>query len=364
MFATLMFPLISLFSVMAMLRLVACHDVVANSREGADELTFGGIMYAAGGVYGMVATNMSIVMYQFGLCGSYLIFVARILRRIVLPGRSILSLVLVQLPILLPLVGLQQVKKFTITNLGAIVLILAALVTTFTIAAEEMERNGPREYSYVNVDHFPIFLGNAFFCLEGICMVVPTYEVMRRRQEFPAVAYVCTVCIMILFIASGLVGSLAYGTSSDDILLINLPDTRLTKLVSWAYIVAITFTFPFMLLPGIRLVEESFLENQFMYMLFSFADKFLSARTLFRWVVVLIMVAVAEVGNSCFDHFISLLGSLFGAPMAFVFPFFCHFQLVAKTTREKVIDFIFIIVGLATVVLCTGVTIYQWLSVV
>lgn len=53
------------------------------------------------------------------------------------------------------------------------------------------------------------------------------------------------------------------------------------------------------------------------------------------------------------DKFLSLLGALLCAPLAFTFPTLIHYKLIAKTNKEKVEDFIIIIVSFVILVFCT-----------
>ena len=79
-----------------------------------------------------------------------------------------------------------------------------------------------------------------------------------------------------------------------------------------------------------------------------------------RFLVVALSVYLAVVLASKLDKFLSLLGALLCAPLAFTMPTLCHFKLLATTKAQKIEDML--IVGLSFVILvfCTIQSIEGW----
>ena len=77
-------------------------------------------------------------------------------------------------------------------------------------------------------------------------------------------------------------------------------------------------------------------------------------KNLSRAVVVVLSVYFAVVLANKLDKFLSLLGALLCAPLAFTFPTLIHLKLIATKKNEKVEDIIIIFVSFAILVFCTA----------
>lgn len=56
------------------------------------------------------------------------------------------------------------------------------------------------------------------------------------------------------------------------------------------------------------------------------------------------------------DIFLSLVGSLLCAPIAFIIPTLCHYKIVAQTSFEKIEDLFILAISFAIFVFCTITT--------
>ena len=76
--------------------------------------------------------------------------------------------------------------------------------------------------------------------------------------------------------------------------------------------------------------------------------------------VVLVSVVIAMTVADKIDKFLGLVGALLCAPLAMTIPAMVHLRMLAKTTKEKVIDLIFIVGSLAILLFCTVQQILVW----
>jgi len=79
-----------------------------------------------------------------------------------------------------------------------------------------------------------------------------------------------------------------------------------------------------------------------------------------RFFIVISAVYLAVVLASKLDKFLSLLGALLCAPLAFTMPTLCHLKLLAKTRRQKIEDVLIIILSFVLLVFCTIQGISTW----
>ena len=79
-----------------------------------------------------------------------------------------------------------------------------------------------------------------------------------------------------------------------------------------------------------------------------------------RFTIVMFTVFFAVELAHKLDKFLSILGALLCAPIAFTLPTLCHLNLVAKTPREKLVDHAMIIFSIVILVFCTSQGIQSW----
>ena len=76
--------------------------------------------------------------------------------------------------------------------------------------------------------------------------------------------------------------------------------------------------------------------------------------------VVLVSVVIAMTVADKIDKFLGLVGALLCAPLAMTIPAMVHLRMLARTTKEKVIDLIFIVGSMAILLFCTVQQILVW----
>lgn len=83
-------------------------------------------------------------------------------------------------------------------------------------------------------------------------------------------------------------------------------------------------------------------------------------KNLSRCCVVILAVVMGVVFAEKLDKFLSLVGALLCAPIAFTMPTLCHLKLVAKTPKERLIDMAIILVSFFILVMCTIQSLESW----
>jgi len=79
-----------------------------------------------------------------------------------------------------------------------------------------------------------------------------------------------------------------------------------------------------------------------------------------RTLLVAVTVGVGIGLESGIGKLVSILGSLFATPMAFVFPCGFHLKLIATKLWQKILNIVIMILGCIYIVFGTAYTIYTW----
>jgi solute carrier family 36 (proton-coupled amino acid transporter) len=82
------------------------------------------------------------------------------------------------------------------------------------------------ERNYANFKGLPLFFGTALFAFEGIALILPLQNAMKKPQSFTkifGVLNVGMVLVTIIYLLLGTIGYWRYGENSAASLTLNLP---------------------------------------------------------------------------------------------------------------------------------------------
>ena len=131
------------------------------------------------------------------------------------------------------------------------------------------------------------------------------------------------VIITTLFITMGAVSYAAYGSSTETVVLLNLPqDNKLVNGVQFLYSAAILLSTPLQIFPAIRITENA---------LFTKSGKYNRnikwQKNGFRCVVVMLCAAIAWMGADNLDKFVALVGNFACIPLVYIYPVSLFFSV-------------------------------------
>lgn len=317
-------------------------------------LTYPELAKRALGPYSLVV-ELGIALFQFGVCLTYLIFVPDNLHQC---AKSILgaeqtaftktTFLWIMIAIEIPLAWIRDIRKLTPTNVLASFLILfglcAVLVIAFVQGTETtIGDNGTEELVFVHnlkslqplTDSWFLFIGTSFFMMEGsITLLIPLQEAVYRpedRRKFPDMNRDVTSWIVLFYVVFSVIACTAFGSSIQTALTASL-EGSLATVVQLAYSVAVMLTFPLQAFPAMEVALR-------LMGVVEAGDLNGPKRNLFATVIVLVLGVVAWATIDYLGKVVSILGSLFGIPLALVFPPLMHNQLVkdspASTKRTN-----------------------------
>lgn len=299
-----------------------CFILLVNTRlkvEGSFG-DIGGILY---GRWLRVLILSSVALSQIGFVSAYIVFTSQNLQAFVLAISNcrkwidIKAMVFMQLIIFLPLSLIRDISKLGGTALIADFFILLGLIYLYYYDILTLtQNNGISDIANFNSQDWTLFIGTAIFTFEGVGLIIPIQESMKKPSDFPRVLAGVMIIITVVFISMGALSYAAFGSSTKTVILLNLPqDDKSVNAVQFLYSLAILLSTPLQLFPAIRIMENG---------LFTRSGKFNPyikwKKNIFRFVLVVLCALVAWGGAGNLDKFVALVGSFACVPLVYVYP--------------------------------------------
>eukprot|EP00892_Ulva_mutabilis_P009273 jgi/Ulvmu1/6718/UM030_0051.1 len=310
---------LALLAYYCILLLVDCKKVVEH--KGA--VTYSEVAEHALGPVGKTVVEVQLVLSQAGFCIAYLIFIYKTLTPF-LP-LSATTIVVILLPFQVALAMLRDTAALASFSLLAdcahvigIVVVLKDDVENYSQAHESVVASrGPAA--------LPFLFGVVIYCYEGISMILPIQDAMKDKAKFRGTLTFGFTMISFIFLIFGAVGYCAFGDGTADMITDNLPDGWTTYTVKLALCLALFFTFPMMMVPVYEVLEQGLARTAWFETSVAPARRWMVVRVL-RTLVVLLLGLIARCVPG-FELFVSFIGSLCCAPLAFIIPATCHLVL-------------------------------------
>jgi proton-coupled amino acid transporter len=298
-----------------------CFVLLVTTRLKVDG-SFGDI---GGILYGKWMRNLilfSIVISQLGFVAAYIVFTSENLQAFILAVTNcktlipITWLIIMQMVVFLPFSLLRDIGKLGFTALIADAFIVIGLAYLFYYDILTLNTEGLADIIMFNQKDWTLFIGTAIFTFEGIGLIIPIQESMRHPQKFPKVMFVVMVIITTLFVVMGAVSYAAYGSKTETVVLLNLPqDDKLVNGVQFLYSLAILLSTPLQIFPAIRITENALFTKSGKYNPYIKWQK-----NVFRFFVVALCALVAWGGADNLDKFVALVGNFACIPLVYIYP--------------------------------------------
>jgi proton-coupled amino acid transporter len=317
-----------LFSNLVLLGVAAlsyyCFVLLVTSRLKV-EGSFGDI---GGILYGKWMRNLilfSIVISQIGFVAAYIVFTSENLQAFILAVTDcktfidIKWLIVMQMVVFLPFSLLRDIGKLGFTALIADAFIVIGLAYLFYFDILTLNTQGLSDIIMFNQKDWTLFIGTAIFTFEGIGLIIPIQESMKNPEKFPKVMLAIMIIITTLFTTMGAVSYAAYGSKTETVVLLNLPqDNKMVNGVQFLYSLAILLSTPLQIFPAIRITENAFFTKSGKYNPYIKWQK-----NGFRFLVVAICALIAWGGADDLDKFVALVGNFACIPLVYIYPVSC-----------------------------------------
>ncbi|POS79426.1 transmembrane domain transporter [Diaporthe helianthi] len=340
-----------------------CFVLLVTSRLKVDGSfgDMGGILY---GKWLRFLILFSIVVSQIGFVAAYIVFVSENLQAFILAVSDCQThievkwLILMQMVIFLPFSLFRDINKLSFTALIADVFIILGLGYLFYYDVLTLDKFGLADITLFNKNDWTLFIGTAIFTFEGIGLIIPIQESMANPKKFPKVLFVVMVIITTLFTVMGAISYAAYGSKTETVVLLNLPqDSKLVNGVQFLYSLAIMLSIPLQIFPAIRILENGLFTRSGKYNPYIKWQK-----NVFRFCFVILCAIIAWAGADDLDKFVALVGNFACIPLVYIYPPMLHYRAVARSALWKISDICLCIFGFVAMAYTTTLTIQSWAS--
>lgn len=221
-----------------------------------------------------------------------------------------------------------------------IVNVAAMAVVMTTEFAAIVTDHGEHVVAFTGLNNLLFSVGVAIYAVEGISLVLPLESEYQERPKFAGILAAAMCFITFLYTIFGLLGYLAYGEYTKDIVTLNLGNSWQTVIVKLCLCTGLIFTYPMMMHPVYEVAERRLWQGRPCQLL----------RTLIVLCTAWIAVSVPHFGT-----FLSLVGSSVCCLLSFVLPGWMHLRIfgdgMSKLSRSM--DYFLIIGGIAFGILGT-----------
>ncbi|KAL9190089.1 hypothetical protein ACHAXT_007300 [Thalassiosira profunda] len=318
--------------------------------------------------------EFGITSFQFGVCLTYLIFVPQNLQQcwFALTGHVAPKVVflIIMLAIEVPLSWISDIRKLTPTNVAATLLIAYGLASVMCLAFAVGSAPSDTDATIFRenlrdlpafTDAWFIFIGTAFFMMEGsITLLVPLQEAVFKEEDkakFPALNRIVTSWIVVFYILFSFVCVTAFGHGIRTAMTASLTG-KLATTVQLAYSIAVIFTFPLQAFPAMQVTVKALLGDKRTR---KPQPNDAIKRNVVATCIVLLLGVIAVVAIDYLGNVVSILGSLFGIPLALVFPPLMHNSLIKDSpTSTRLLNFFVVLIGFFGVGAASYATIASW----
>jgi len=319
----------------------------------------GGILY---GRWLRFLILTSIVISQIGFVAAYIVFTSENLQaviRAVSDCKTVIPikyLILMQMIIFLPFSLLRDINKLGFTALIADGFIVIGLAYLFYYDVLTLDTEGLADIALFNRKDWTLFIGTAIFTFEGIGLIIPIQESMKQPEKFPKVMFAVMIIITTLFTVMGAVSYAAYGSKTETVVLLNMPqDNRLVNGVQFLYSLAILLSTPLQIFPAIRITENGLFTKSGKYNPYIKWQK-----NIFRFFVVAGCAEIAWGGADNLDKFVALVGNFACIPLVYIYPPMLHYKGVARNVWWRAADVVLCVLGFIAMAYTTSLTVMSW----
>ena len=206
----------------------------------------------------------------------------------------------------------------------------------------------------------------------SITLLVPLQEAVdsdEDRAAFPAIYKRVILGIICFYAIFGLTCWMAFGDTVHTVLTTSLPDTNLSTTVQLAYSVAVLFTFPLQNFPALEIMTRtiqairpcSFASRHKQQPRSGGKKTWWKSRNFLSACLVIGLALVAVGTMHSLDKVVSLMGSLLGCPIAFVFPPLIHSRLATDLTPTRLWgNRIVATLGVGAMFMASATTLLRW----
>ncbi|XP_039227267.1 proton-coupled amino acid transporter-like protein CG1139 isoform X2 [Drosophila yakuba] len=282
-----------------------------------------------------LVVEMFLCVTQFGFCAIYFVFITENLHQVLQQNGIDISMSMVMLITLLPAMIpslMTNLKYISPVSLFANVALLFGLIATLTIAFSDgpMPSVGDR-HLFTGGAQLALFFGTALFSYEGIALILPLRNSMRRPENFSTRFGVLNSTMFFttaLFIFTGFVSYVRWGEEVAGSITLNLVvEEVFSQVVKVIAALGVFLGYPIQFFVMMKILWPPLKRSN------NCAQKYpITMQVCLRFFMVMMTFGVALVVPKL-NLFISLIGALCSTCLAFVIPVLIDFVTRAQVPK-------------------------------
>ncbi|XP_026741964.1 proton-coupled amino acid transporter-like protein CG1139 isoform X2 [Trichoplusia ni] len=265
-----------------------------------------------------IMVNSFLCVTQLGFCCVYIVFIANNVKMICSQYNIHIELsvhmIFVVVPVLVACM-VRNLKYLTPFSTVANILMAVGVAVVVYEATQELPPVQSREY-IASWQQLPLYFGTAIYAFEGIGLVLPLKNEMKKPEMFQKPLGVLNVGMMVvgsIFITVGFLGYLKWGDDVLGSLTLNLqPGRVLSNVVQGLIALAMLFTYPLQFYVPVAITWPVLRKK---YAATHPVAKELGYRALLVLLTFVLAESIPELGL-----FISLVGAVSSTALALMFP--------------------------------------------
>lgn len=281
------------------------------------------------GRYMRKIVNLSLNITQFGFCCVYFVFMAKNMKKIIdynalgvsvndprcgLKTQAYMAMIL---PFVIAYCCIKNLRILSYFSAFANVLCIGGLVIILFHILQDLPFTWARPSVNPNPANWPIFIATAVYAFEGIGIILPLQNKMKRPQDllrWNGVLNTSMGIVAVLYATIGFYGYLKLGEDVEGSITLNLPSHNiLFEIVKMFFVIAIFITYGLMMFVPMEIIwpmVEKKIKNKAWIKFYEFG--FRSGLIVFTFVIAAIIPHLGP--------FISLIGALASVALALLFP--------------------------------------------
>ncbi|XP_043465241.1 proton-coupled amino acid transporter 1 isoform X2 [Leptopilina heterotoma] len=262
--------------------------------------------------------NVFLCVTQLGFCCVYFVFISTNMKQVLDVYGWELSVNLHMAIILIPIIlstWIRNLKYLVPVSSVANFLVLSGYMATMYIMSHDLPPISERRY-VADWKAIPLFFGTVIYSFEGITLVLPLKNEMKKPRNFNktlGVLNVGMVFVGVMFVSMGFLGYLKYGDTVKGSVTLNLESGPLPQCIKLAISLSIVLTYALQFYVPIAIIWPKILEQ---YGPFQYP---VASEILFRssccFLTFILAEAIPHLGL-----FISLVGAVSSTALALLFP--------------------------------------------
>eukprot|EP00761_Pharyngomonas_kirbyi_P011360 gb/GECH01011385.1/.p1 GENE.gb/GECH01011385.1/~~gb/GECH01011385.1/.p1 ORF type:complete len:472 (+),score=82.99 gb/GECH01011385.1/:1-1416(+) len=341
--------------------------------------SYGAIGREVFGWPGEVLVNMLLVFTQTGFGIAYLIFIAATLTKLFPMGPEIpyatqhIMWVAAAICVLMPIALLRSPKFLEPFALIGEITTIMALVPIYVVFIAVLVHNPDHfhstflEWRTSYFSNFPVFFGICVFSFEGIGVVIPVQDSMKRKDHYTTCLHAAMTVVLTALISFGLLGYGAFFLNTCDVVTANITASlgdshvAIKIILQISLVLSLLFTYPIQLFPVIQIQEKVFENFVFTRIFQESSTKRYAFEVVARVALVLFTAFMAVVLSDLFGLFLSFIGALGGTTLAYILPSSFNLAIFRHEQNRWIVgkNIAILVFGIVGAVVATGTTVYQ-----